>query len=374
MSAALGGEGTLDSQNVFLYGKVVDDGWGHRMEEYKRAKELCEWANGLGEGVVEGFVRMNSGFELLWCDFESESIELVSRLNVTVPTSEKPPNGSHPHHPPGQRSPFALESRWEWVRSATWHYTSPEDRVKLDYCRMTSYYNVSHPSGVKRSHRLTSITPEQAEAVKTEVVHNLLNENVYCTGIDWREVADGIARKYLERIIELRELLRMRPTPETVKRARGLSHAIVMPFLQTSDKSTEAAMERCVKEYTGRIDLSRIGNSERMLVGAVEGVMQSICKLAFGVYEDFSGPIDKEIVVNARESIGELVDWVDWAGWHRCEESCGWNEVCAVPLWPILGTPWSKGADDELWARPRCVSIEFMETGNGGWGPGRPPG
>lgn len=237
---------------------------------------------------------------------------------------------------------------------------------------MTSYYNVSHPSGVKRSHRLTAITPEQAEAVKTEVVNNLLSEDVYCTGTDWREVADGVARRYLERVMELQELLRMRPTPETVKRVRGLSHAIAMPFLQVSDESTEAAMERCVKEYTGRIDLSRIGNSERMLVGAVEGVMQGICELAFGVYEDFSGPIDKEIVVNARENIEELVARVDWAGWHRCEESCGWNEVCAVPLWPILGTPWRRGADDELLTRPRCVSIEFMETGNGGWGPGRP--
>lgn len=75
MSAALGSSGTLDSQNVFLYGKVVDDGWGpHRPGspgsgslrgpldgEYKRANELCEWLNGLGEGLVEGFVRMNTG-------------------------------------------------------------------------------------------------------------------------------------------------------------------------------------------------------------------------------------------------------------------------------------------------------------------------
>ena len=113
--------------------------------------------------------------ELLWCDFEV-GIELVSRLNVTIPDTggeefdpldEESPlwppeyepwwpgNGSplrwghpprrglppprrgrpgrghpppgrgkprphHPGYPHGPKSPLAIESQWEWVRSATW--------------------------------------------------------------------------------------------------------------------------------------------------------------------------------------------------------------------------------------------------------------
>lgn len=39
---------------------------------------------GLGWGV-EGIVRMNAGFEMIWCNFCSPSIRLLSHLNVTAP-------------------------------------------------------------------------------------------------------------------------------------------------------------------------------------------------------------------------------------------------------------------------------------------------
>ncbi|CAK7565627.1 MAG: hypothetical protein SEPTF4163_003549 [Sporothrix epigloea] len=92
-SAALMGLGQLDSQMLLLYGNVTgprhqSSGFGLR-PEYDRARGMCAWLEqqGLrsrGRGY-EGIVRMNAGFEVIWCDFMSDSLRLLSRLNVTAP-------------------------------------------------------------------------------------------------------------------------------------------------------------------------------------------------------------------------------------------------------------------------------------------------
>ena len=58
-------------------------------DEYDRARRLCGWiheqkAGAPGQGI-EGIVRMNAGFELIWCNFSSPSLRLISRLSVSVP-------------------------------------------------------------------------------------------------------------------------------------------------------------------------------------------------------------------------------------------------------------------------------------------------
>lgn len=95
MSAALMGTGQLDAQMVFLYGNTTgpppepgQPNFG-MFDELARARGLCKRAQnnnlgGPGWGV-EGMMRMNAGFELIWCNFTSPSIRLLSHLNVTAP-------------------------------------------------------------------------------------------------------------------------------------------------------------------------------------------------------------------------------------------------------------------------------------------------
>jgi len=101
MSAAMLDTGTFDSQNLLLDGYVVEDDPLY-IDDYKRAKRLCEEvAPRIG---VEGFVRMNAGFELLWCDW-STGIELVLNNNVTAwgkmfePTARAPDPSPPPSSP-----------------------------------------------------------------------------------------------------------------------------------------------------------------------------------------------------------------------------------------------------------------------------------
>ncbi|EPE06178.1 hypothetical protein F503_03007 [Ophiostoma piceae UAMH 11346] len=200
-SAALMGLGQLDSQMLLLYGNVTgpvqkgDRGPG-LTDEYDRARGMCDWLlaqnlRGRGWGY-EGIMRMNAGFEVIWCDFTSDSLRLVSRLNVTAPlnaaeekakvetedkeeTKEKqgtaaansyyplPPvptrsdrviEPTNPPLPPNWRGgdtsgeePFLDSQGWGWFESATWHYGGSragpgagETRVQIDNCGIVSYY------------------------------------------------------------------------------------------------------------------------------------------------------------------------------------------------------------------------------------------
>ncbi|KIW27497.1 uncharacterized protein PV07_07231 [Cladophialophora immunda] len=204
MSAALMGTGPLDSQMVFLCGNTTcsegaNGTWHSLFDEYARAMALCEWVQknelgGLGWGI-EGIVRMNAGFEIIWCNFTSPSLRRVSHVNVSVPllpesfrddvligeaalmewlmlpgmlatrtsaapstsgrgpASEIPTGGPDMPLPPNWRSkaelePFLQAQSFEWYRSAAWHMGSsgsstgrPEGRVKPNFCGFLSYYD-----------------------------------------------------------------------------------------------------------------------------------------------------------------------------------------------------------------------------------------
>jgi hypothetical protein len=206
-SATLMGLGQLDTQMLLAFGNLTGPpppggGWGRGLwAEYARARGLCDWLEekglrGRGWGF-EGVVRMNAGFELIWCDFNSPSLRLMSRLNVTAPElpldsdeeerdtgedpahrddlrkrqdylppdltsyyslparptrTDKATDPSQPPVPPNwrrpEREPFLASQTWGWFDSATWHYGSSgngpglgENRAKVDGCAILSFYS-----------------------------------------------------------------------------------------------------------------------------------------------------------------------------------------------------------------------------------------
>ncbi|TFY69901.1 hypothetical protein EVJ58_g137 [Rhodofomes roseus] len=226
MSASLSDSGWLDSQEVILSGKGKGDNTpmegGGVFGEDRRLRGLCKWARKFN---VEGIVRMNAGFELMWCDFQSPSIQLVSYLNVTAPGTpywngsgfpwpggpgrgpgrppedrpdhfapsadpDDPPNkdppqpprrgpGRDPHGGPfsGPPSPFASTSFPEWLRAATVRNLSPQPHVALDLGSFVTFYNPRYESlararasqkGMREHRAWLNISDEDAAAVVRE--------------------------------------------------------------------------------------------------------------------------------------------------------------------------------------------------------------
>ncbi|KZL70634.1 hypothetical protein CI238_01546 [Colletotrichum incanum] len=205
-SATLMGLGQLDTQMLHLYGNISgpsneDGSWRGLQPEYDRAMGLCDWLleKGLrGDGWgIEGVVRMNTGFEMIWCNFGGGSLRLISRGNVTAPQmrvtkkrteerrdgmgevheggeqygeipmsayplppqptlTDRPVSPSRPPVPPNwrgimdpvDREPFLQSQGWGWFSSATWHYGSNgagtgrgETRARVLGCGVTSWYS-----------------------------------------------------------------------------------------------------------------------------------------------------------------------------------------------------------------------------------------
>jgi hypothetical protein len=402
MSAALMSErGTLDSQNMFLYGEVKGDTprWGRPgtpgnggpkygkptapFDEYTRAEDLCKWAASIEGAGIEGFVRMNAGFEAVWCNFEdSESWRLVSKLNVTAPAKtrqsgpaeppEVPPPGrrrpGHGYGPPGDGGgmPWGNAAGWEWIRSATWHYSlSPESRVIPDLCRFFTYYSpdfASFPHNLTSrkdfSHRLVNVTKEDAVAFKEQIGQSLLTADTACSGLDWRRVTQDIMERYGGRIKELEIVLSSNTTNATEKaeKAGMLAFGGIMPFV--TDSKRDGAQARCSTAYTAFIPEGVLSPQEFLLRDTVESVLGKICQLFIGVYfEQLEHPPSEYGVLGWKQDTEELVRWLDWDMWRRCDRQCGWDEVCAVPLWPVLGMfDW----DERI--KPECVNSTVLQN------------
>lgn len=188
-SASLMDDGSMDSQMLLLFnssdkvpppprfGPPVRNGSSaHRGNgtfrgpieaEYDRAHGLCDLIKrkdlgGIGWGY-EGIVRMNTGFELIWCNFSSPSAKLISWLNVSAPVLEgeyvegpnlpaRPPSdGGIPSGPYWREidpHPFSMHAMYSWFRAATKRYgfvgSVPgrgEARVKVDSCNLLTFYD-----------------------------------------------------------------------------------------------------------------------------------------------------------------------------------------------------------------------------------------
>lgn len=164
--------------------------WNPLDDEYFRAKGLCEWIKekelgGQGWGF-EGVVRMNAAFEIIWCDFDSPSLRLLSNLNVSAPRIEMDekkrwpgmhskrlsqslpegqvalkegdvrfqtdtPEGPHGPGMTDPSEPFREVANWMWFTAAARHYGASgthgigagrgEARSKVNTCGIFTFYD-----------------------------------------------------------------------------------------------------------------------------------------------------------------------------------------------------------------------------------------
>ncbi|GBE89557.1 predicted protein [Sparassis crispa] len=294
MSASLSGTGWLDTQEVLIAGKGQNGEpdsivW---WDEYTRADKLCKWAIPRG---VEGIVRMNAGFEVLWCDFNSPAIQLVSHLNITppgtppstpwVPPAPAPGPGPdrpgrepgtgrggpgsdrrRPGGPWGQLPPLSLSASNEWLRAANHRSVFPQPHVSLDYSTFVTFYHPRlHslvPSRVGQHMRQHRIWPNVSEADAHSVIHELdevlrrpgwRNGWPFGTGMDWAALARDIVEEWADRIDQLHEFLgnttaemdgghwQTSNTTQALATVRRLAYSPLNPYMDTGSAPNVSA-------------------------------------------------------------------------------------------------------------------------------------
>ncbi|KAH9003832.1 hypothetical protein EDB86DRAFT_2798484 [Lactarius hatsudake] len=386
-SAAKIKDGPIDSQDVLLWGRPQPD---KCFSEIERIEALCDWGRPFG---LDGFVRMAYHFEVMMCDV-LDPMEVVTFLNL-IPKNEttiprrfpgipfplpppppsKPPTGWRGTLPSGRRS-----SREAYI-AGSWHDRAPgETRVRLDYSGLVTFYDPSLSSLVESRHgkdrlhlRLDGISASDSERVRAELQTVLAREPGGGSGVDWGSIARIVTDRYAGRLEHLRFLV----SPNTATFADSLERAAVARaqlFVMLASYVTTADVPerlppsanlswaapvalRCATAQTSHIPLGVLTPQEVRIHAAVENTLHEICRRLVLLWVEFFDveAADEagatEVLEMARGHISELMAWLDWPEWVRCEPGCSLGEICYAPSWPFLQE------DDPYDMTPRCISL-----------------
>ena len=393
-SATLTSTGTLDSQMAILGGHVPKDPSEDLVyNENQRAVELCQLADKLG---IDGVVRMNAGFEILVCDYSKSNMRNLFTTNVTVPGNKARehdaslPRDPHRQPPLGYGNDFSEQNGWEWVRSSTWHYGNgdtggiPENRIRLDLCGFTTWYDPSLRSlinshhggvrvndtyqngwGLRRGHRLLGASKEDIGIFRDWISEaTSRRKNSKCSNTDWQALIETITSKYNSRAQEILFHLNKNSSDDQaahmiVESVYTLSHAILFPYHEypivagvTKSEAKAKTVALCSEAYTGHIDLESLSDFEMLIEQSAYIINSRLCQWAWDIFEwsdsRMHGRLEKsgratapnsfENMKNVRHEIVQrkdetrfLLKWIGWDTWQKCETECAPNVSCSIP-------------------------------------------
>jgi hypothetical protein len=380
--AAKGPLGTLDSQDLILLGREhVSPGPPDLGEDWLRAGQLCALASewGGGQRQIDGFVRMEAGFEIVYCDFSAGhggGLDLVS----VQPSPFGNETGLEPHQP---------AAVFEWLRAAVARFHGhPAGRLDVDWSSMVSAYsypfNISNPDRHRRDlPRAVSATPESRLAVRDrlrdvlaarggspqQVPGRRSRENMAV--INWQGVVDSIVTRFSERLGYI--VANDGWSRDGLLRALG---TMVDPFINYTDRSAlseRRAVDRCARHYL--LDPSSLlltmrsetwTPEDQAVAVALRRVSSSICDalfLARGILRADSHTLSPvpDVVKQARQVIVDLTGQLRWSTWRECKGGCqSPDEICSIPMFPV-------GGSEEDYFHPSCKNITALLHSFGYW-------
>jgi hypothetical protein len=308
------------------------------------------------------------------CDV-SDSLEVVTQLellpkNVTewnrIPLVD-PPHGPpfprpppHVEPPPGWRGslPRGILGRFEAHVAGGWHDLAPgETRARLDYTGLVTFYDptlsslVDARQGMDRiHHRLEKISAADAAHVRAELRSVLTRKQGSGSSVDWRSITRVVVERYADRVEYLRFLLSSNATvtftdaAEQAFAVRAQLLVMLGPYITTVDVPQQhqqqlsasanvswlaPVVRRCATTLTSRIPLGMLSPQEVRIHAAVENTLREICRrlaLLWADFFDVEGADEAkaaEVIEVGHGQIDELMSWLDWSLWVRCEPACG---------------------------------------------------
>jgi hypothetical protein len=363
LSAGKTSNGTLDSQDILLLNKTVphDSPMGG---EILRARGMCNLASTLWENKIDGILRMEAGFEIILCDFEST----VRRKSVVACGGQTDEIGG----PPGP----GVMGGWRYIRAVSERYHGiGGDRVTLNYEEFVSVFaydgededmglwnndvvsDTSHP-------RLTNASPKQLRNIRDAVTAMVLESGKIGEGKDWQAVADMVVQRYGEAIHYLHADVSVRRSKEAF--AAYLS-TLLRPFVSPSARNSTLETEHCVAQVIPPFPLPPSGSPSLAHI-TLHAVTAHICSTLLNALDASTMTLSRSLAAtssppyHALDLIDGLVDYLQWTTWKECG-SCADEEVCFIPIWPMGSL--------ENHKNPQCIKEDGV--GQGYWGRMGPP-
>ncbi|KUI55231.1 hypothetical protein VP1G_02702 [Cytospora mali] len=355
--------GPLDSQDLIL---LDYDTTPNPSGEWQRAPDLCalaeEWRFPLG-GKIDGFVRMEAGFEIIQCDFSTAGgLDLVS-VQASPFMNET-----------GVQEEIPFDLVLEWIRAVAARYHGhPAGRLEVDWSSMVSAFaypvNLSNPDPNRQDlPRVVNSTREQRRNIRDrlrQVVTQRGGKDLAEKGtINWQAVADKIVTRFSER---LWYMVNGQLTDNTLL---STIDTVINPFISYTDHTPTAerqAIDRCTQHYLDpKILRPEIWTPEDHAIAAAFGrVSHSICDALFSAravlrfnrtaVSDVEQPVEK-----ARVIIRELVEELRWSTWKECGRCPSLAEICVIPMFPF-------GSADDYFS-PSCKNVTRVIDSKNYWG------
>ena len=302
--------------------------------------------------------------EVMLCDFPNPMevvsfLEIIPQNRTTMPRHlpgipHEPTMPGPPRLPSGWRGspPDGLRNGFEAFLTGGWHDHAPgETRMRPDYAGFVTFYDTSLTSlvearyGKDRLHlRLEGISVLDSQQVLAELQTVLTREKVQGSGIDWGSISRVVVERYGGRLEYLRSLLSPNTTIfgdplERAAVARAQLLVMLAPYITTADIPKQLPpsanlswavpiAHRCAMTQTSHIPLSLLTPQEARIHAAVENTLHEICRRLVLVWAEFFDVEAADMVAAteaievARGHIKELMDWLDWSVWVRCEPGC----------------------------------------------------
>ncbi|EUC65650.1 hypothetical protein RSOL_450370 [Rhizoctonia solani AG-3 Rhs1AP] len=388
-------EGPRDLQDIAFNGRFVPrdeyDPWVH-------ARSMCVWAKRVGlDGIarmepsfevivcnIESDLELVSSHELVYHQTMIFPGQPIPRgPNTTTTTS--PQHRNTPYFPgptipvypppPGWQGPQRTfpDVAFESIRAGMWHNRFPgESRLVLDYSGIVSAYDESYTSLVRarkrrkvgrREDRLEGISMGDRERSKGEMESVLVRGRALGGAVvDWRWVLQDMVDRYAGRLEDLRYLLGRSDLghEEIVARARQKVLVMLTPFMGLPQSKPPIANTKdqqplqkdpdddwlariyhtCAKHPTVEFARRRtLTAQETRLANSIDVVQAAICSSLTDVWAEAFGSGDKpllarEMMVRWKAEVEELMGWLDWHVWVKCDPPCGPGFQCVLATWP----------------------------------------
>lgn len=349
-AAAKTNKGTLDLSDLLL----LND--SHMASsDYDRARRLCQIAAKDWGGRIDGFVRMEAGFEIIVCSF-AKSLRLVEALRA-----EDIDDGGTIT---GRKDVF------HWLRAVAARYNgiggSPP-RVQLNYntfltahaYSLDAFQNGSLPRLIAAPQ---NILEDMRSDLKSIIFQSDSFDKITHSSCNWQAVADMIVQKYAN---PLQYLVTSSDFSKSSTRLAQELNYMLRPFFDTLHRDAAIETKRCAAEfmpsdfhssdshdYTGSL-------SER----AIYTVSYHICSTLINVLWSLNHPSSsthssEDIPTQHPTTLRDLTSYLAWTEWKKCK-GCSWNEICSIPMFPF-----GVAGDHE---RPRCRRVENLGELTGYW-------
>lgn len=327
-SAAKSQKGTLDMQDIVLLHsnpppqEMTPDEYGRAdpteilrgpgpMGEYERAERLCTLAEKEWKGRIDGFLRMELGFEIILCSFEKHlHVDRIATIN-------KPQQRQDDDFSLYQ----AVASRFDGIGGG---------RVELDLEHFVTLFDGFDALYFddKAFPRIRNET-DLIEPIQTAIKQMVLDTK-HVVSRDWQAVTDLVVSRYANRIAYLAsgELESMDVFKTEVENT-------FRPYIDDSHRQPSAETERCATQFFRSGPIPDVPAAK-----AIYNITTTLCSSLRDAWQQDS--LDRATLIMRR-----LKSWLAWAVWKRCK-GCEYHEVCFLPIWPLGG--------QEYFDHPKCVS------------------